>query len=153
YCPRDDGWCISSVDPTMRAWLVFTIVLSGCYVPGQSNYYNQYPRQPGYPQQQQPGVEPEDPYANDSAPTGARNPYDDPRTAEVPFYKAPVGPVYVDTKADPDGVEVPSIEVFYDQLKDGSWYDDPTYGYVFVPAAQSYQPYSNGYWKFTDYGF
>ena len=44
--------------------------------------------------------------------------------------------------------------MFYDQLQPyGTWYDDATFGWVFAPSQPSYVPYSNGYWKYTDYGW
>src|ERR1041385_9040583 len=68
-------------------------------------------------------------------------------------------PVYYDEPGSWDvnvgfaGDPVWSVDVFYDQLDPyGTWYNDPTYGWVFVPQQQGYVPYSNGYWKYTDYG-
>src|SRR5262249_19050000 len=52
-----------------------------------------------------------------------------------------------------NGDAVGNIDIFFDQLDPyGTWYDDPTYGWVFVPHNAGYLPYSNGYWKYTDYG-
>ena len=49
---------------------------------------------------------------------------------------------------------MPSIDVFYNDLAPhGSWYDDPTYGWVFAPPSPTYMPYSNGRWVYTDYGY
>ena len=49
---------------------------------------------------------------------------------------------------------MPSVDVFYDQLSPyGTWYDDPTYGWVFTPSDNGYVPYTNGRWTNTDYGF
>src|SRR5439155_6764197 len=46
-----------------------------------------------------------------------------------------------------------SVDVFYDQLDPyGTWYDDPSYGWVFAPTSSNYIPYTNGHWKYTDYG-
>ena len=62
--------------------------------------------------------------------------------------------IYADVNVAPIGEEVPDVTVFYDRLAPyGSWRDDPIYGYVFVPADTGYVPYSNGYWKLTDFGW
>ena len=64
------------------------------------------------------------------------------------------GPVYEDVNVEVAGSNVPSIDVFYNDLAPhGSWYDDPTYGWVFAPPSPSYVPYSNGRWVYTDYGY
>ena len=43
-------------------------------------------------------------------------------------------PTYTDLNADVAGNDVPSVDVFYDQLSPyGTWYDDATYGWVFTP--------------------
>ena len=49
-----------------------------------------------------------------------------------------------------------SFQVFYDDLSPyGTWIDNPSYGYVWVPNVGSgFAPYStNGYWIFTDEGW
>lgn len=49
-----------------------------------------------------------------------------------------------------------SFQVFYDGLSPyGSWIDDPSYGYVWVPdAGAGFVPYeSAGHWVYTDYGW
>ena len=56
--------------------------------------------------------------------------------------------------AAPPGSAVPDETYFYDQLEPyGTWYDDPEYGYVFVPADENYVPYSNGYWAYSEVGW
>ena len=64
------------------------------------------------------------------------------------------GPVYDTVNVDVAGNDVPSVDVFYNDLAPyGTWYDDPTYGWVFAPPSPSYVPYSNGHWAYTDYGY
>ncbi len=64
------------------------------------------------------------------------------------------GPIYEDVNVEVAGGNVPSIDVFYNDLAPhGSWYNDPTYGWVFAPPSPSYLPYSNGRWVYTDYGY
>ena len=63
-------------------------------------------------------------------------------------------PTYDNVSTDAPGTTVSSVDVFYNDLAPyGSWYNDPTYGWVFAPNDQSYVPYSNGYWTNTNYGF
>jgi len=51
------------------------------------------------------------------------------------------------------GEPIADVGVFYDQLEPyGTWYDDPSYGWTFTPTTASYQPYSNGHWKYTANG-
>src|SRR5688500_16433468 len=127
----------------MRKWLV-GVLLAGCVPannpPPQYGYYpagGQQQPQPGY---QQPPQQPE------PSPQPMPQPYE-PAPQPEPAYQPPVGPIYVDISTDLQGSEVPAIEVFYDQLQPyGTWYDDPTYGWVFAPSQPGYIPYSNGYW-------
>ena len=63
-------------------------------------------------------------------------------------------PVYIEVAAEPAGAVVPGVEQFYDKLAPfGTWYNDPSYGWVFAPSNPGYVPYTNGHWKYTDYGF
>jgi len=63
-------------------------------------------------------------------------------------------PVYEDVSVAVDGTDIPTVDIFYSELAPyGSWYDDPSYGWVFAPNNAGHIPYSNGYWKNTDYGF
>ena len=63
-------------------------------------------------------------------------------------------PTYDNVYADAPGSTVSSVDVFYNDLAPyGSWYNDPTNGWVFAPADGSYVPYTNGHWADTDYGF
>jgi hypothetical protein len=74
------------------------------------------------------------------------DPYGDPYEASVD--------AYVDVNVAPVGNDVPDISIFFERLAPfGTWFDDPIYGYVFAPADPSYTPYSNGFWKLTDYGW
>ena len=69
----------------------------------------------------------------------------------APIYS---GPIYDDVNVDVAGSNVPSVDVFYNDLAPyGSWYNDPTYGWVFAPPSSSYLPYSNGHRAYTDYGY
>src|SRR5262252_1959599 len=96
---------------------------------------NPYPQQPTYaPPPEQPAPPP--------APAAPPSP---------PTYS---GPVYDNYNGNVVGSSVPSVDVFYNDLQPyGSWYQDPSYGWVFAPPSPNYQPYSNGHWKFTDYGW
>jgi len=50
-----------------------------------------------------------------------------------------------------------NFQVFYDNLSPyGQWVQDPTYGYIWIPAnvGPEFAPYgSHGYWAWTDYGW
>ena len=49
-----------------------------------------------------------------------------------------------------------TLQVFYDELSPyGTWIENPTYGYVWVPNVdQNFSPYvTNGHWVNTDYGW
>lgn len=75
---------------------------------------------------------------------------DPSRSAQALVYDEPG---YVTIDANPAGDAVGSLDVFYAELEPyGIWYDDPTYGWVFTPPQSGYVPYSNGHWKYTDYG-
>lgn len=90
------------------------------------------------------GDQPE-PYTPSSEPSPSPSPSPEPVYYDEPGYDT----VDVDVVGQPVG----TIDVFFDQLDPyGTWYDDPTYGWVFTPSQPSYVPYSNGYWKYTDYG-
>src|SRR5687767_6669785 len=55
--------------------------------------------------------------------------------------------------ADPGGEDVGSIETFYEPLDAyGDWYQDETYGWVYWPDDEGYEPYADGYWEPTDVG-
>ena len=136
----------------------------GCYV----RPYNPPPAQPGpsgeaqpapaapYDQTQPPPAEqppPQQPYAQQPGWVGQPPP---PSSPPAPPASAPVdsGPVYDTVNVRVAGSDVPSIDVFYNDLAPyGSWYSDPTYGWVFAPPSPSYVPYSNGHWAYTDYGY
>ena len=142
------------------------LILGGClscYV----QPYNPPPAQPGpsgeaqpapaapHDQTQPPPAEqppPQQPYAQQPGWVGQPPP---PR-ARAPPASAPVysGPIYDTVNVGVAGNDVPSIDVFYNDLAPyGSWYNDPTYGWVFAPPSPSYVPYSNGHWAYTDYGY
>jgi hypothetical protein len=104
----------------------------------------QQPGQPGYDQQQPP---PPQPVAQPAPPPPPPQPVAQP----APIY---TGPVYDTVNVSVTGNNVPSVDVFYNDLAPyGSWYDDPTYGWVFAPPSSSYVPYSNGRWVYNDYGY
>src|SRR4051812_4295607 len=105
-----------------------------------------YDQQPGYPQQ--PGYTP--------PPAQQQPPVAQPAPPPVPPPSQPIysGPSYNDVNVDVAGSNVPSVDVFYNDLAPyGSWYNDSTYGWVFAPSSTSYVPYSNGHWAYTDYGY
>ena len=63
-------------------------------------------------------------------------------------------PTYSDVGVEVSGNDVPSVDVFYDQLAPhGTWFEDPSFGWVFAPLDGGYVPYTNGRWTSTDYGF
>src|SRR5262245_56818697 len=134
----------------------------GCYVqpynppPAQYGQAQTQPAQP--PPQQQPGYAeqppPPPPDQQQPPPPPAYQP--PPPVAQPAAPPAPVysGPIYDDVSVDVAGSNVPSIDVFYNDLAPyGSWYEDPTYGWVFAPPSPTYTPYSNGRWVYTDYGY
>ncbi|MCW3128327.1 MAG: hypothetical protein JWO03_3985 [Bacteroidetes bacterium] len=61
---------------------------------------------------------------------------------------------YNEQNQDNEGM---SYQAFYDDLdRYGSWIQNPTYGYVWVPlqAGAGFSPYlTNGHWEYTDYGW
>src|SRR5689334_4011234 len=78
---------------------------------------------------------------------------EDPNAMYDDYTTYDTGPTYTDVSTAPVGFDIPDVAVFYDQLGPyGQWTDDPVYGYVFVPQAVNFIPYTNGYWAFTDYG-
>ena len=119
------------------------------------------PEQPAYqppPPPQQPQPPPQQVYQAPPPPQVVYQP-EQPWTPPPPPTEQTPPPDYDDPVYDDDnsvqvaGDSVPNVDVFYDQLDPyGTWYDDPTYGYVFTPSQQSYVPYSNGHWKYTDAG-
>src|SRR6187401_2286146 len=147
---------------TMRVRSTSTLLilcggLGGCYVqpynppPAQ---YGETQAQPAQPPPQQPDPQqhdyaqpppaaPPDPVAQPAPPPPAQPP--------APTY---TGPIYDEVHVDVAGSNVPSIDVFYNDLAPhGTWYEDPTYGWVFAPPSPLYVPYSNGRWVYTDYGY
>src|SRR6478672_5569917 len=132
----------------------------GCYV----QPYNPPPAQYGQQQQEPPPAEqpptanpyPQDPgYAAPPANQPPPPPVAQPAPPPPAQPAAPVytGPVYDNFTGNVAGNSVPSVDVFYNDLAPyGSWYEDPTYGWVFAPPSSSYVPYSNGHWAYTDAG-
>src|SRR5262249_45433826 len=138
----------------MTTWLS-ALVVTGCVVqPIPGPQYQQQPPPPQYaqqdPQAQPPPGEPPPP----SQPPD--QPYQPPPPPAPPAEPPPASygdPVYTDVNVEVAGNDVPSVDVFYDQLSPyGTWYDDPTFGWVFAPSDASYQPYTNGHWTDTEYG-
>ena len=128
-----------------------------CYV----QPYNPPPAQPGQATAA-PAQPPPDQYAQPQPPPDQQPAYTEQATYTPP--PAPVavqasaavysGPTYDTVNVSVAGSDVPSVDVFYNDLAPyGSWYNDPTYGWVFAPPSPSYVPYSNGHWAYTDYGY
>ena len=156
----------------MRSWLG-ALLLAGCVVPANNpppQYYQQQPPPPQYGQQdpqqplpqQYPQQDPPQYAQRDPEQTPPYTPppppadYQPPPPSQPPEPPPPTysDPVYTNVDVEVAGNDVPSVDVFYDQLSPhGTWYDDPTYGWVFAPADPSYLPYTNGRWTNTDYGF
>ena len=139
-----------------RIWLSAALLV-GCTVSNPPPPQYGYQTQQQYPQQQPPPVQQPPPQQTTYQPPPTNPPppvqYEPP--ANVDTYEAPPSlPIYTDVSVDPIGDEVPQVEIFYDQLSPyGTWYDDSTYGWVFVPNQGGFQPYTNGHWKYTDYGW
>ena len=143
----------------MRSRILLPLLLTGCYV----QPYTPPPGQPGQPQPYAQPAQPAQPYADPAQPAqpGYLEPAPVAQPAPLPPQAEPTPPppvyaepVYTDVSVDVAGSNVPSVDVFYNELAPyGSWYDDPKYGWVFAPPSPSYVPYSNGHWKYTDYGF
>jgi hypothetical protein len=56
--------------------------------------------------------------------------------------------------APPPDEPAPSVDVFYATLgKDGHWEDRAPYGRLWSPSDTQYEPYRNGRWQWTDYGW
>jgi len=126
----------------MRKWLSVAL-LAGCTInqpPAQQYSGGGYQQPPTQGNPQPPPPEPEPPVyqppSNDTA------------------YSESVAPIYVDVNVSVEGQSVPSIDVFYSELAAyGTWYDDKTFGWVFAPADNAYQPYTNGHWKQSEFGW
>ncbi|MBA2538545.1 MAG: hypothetical protein H0V17_02830, partial [Deltaproteobacteria bacterium] len=128
-----------------KHWLL-SLFLAGCSPVVVSSPPPRYPQQrPVYTEPQpEPPTQPQ-PYVP---------PVVDDQYTDEDEYEPSIGPVYVDVQSEPEGSSVPSVDVFYEELDPyGSFYDDPTYGWVFAPSQLTYTPYTNGYWRNTDYGF
>ncbi|MBS1150283.1 MAG: hypothetical protein H6Q89_1981, partial [Myxococcaceae bacterium] len=64
-----------------------------------------------------------------------------------------VQPTYVELNVRLPGAAVPAVEVFYEELAPhGTWINDPSYGWIFVPSQVDYVPYRDGYWVDAEYG-
>src|SRR5438105_12860913 len=131
----------------------------GCYV----QPYNPPPAQYGQAQPQ-PGQPPPQPQSDDQqagyAPPPQPQPYDQqppvaqpaPPPAPPPSQPSYAGPIYDDVKVDVAGNNVPSVDVFYNDLAPyGSCYNDPTSGGGFSAPTPSVLPYSYAHWDNTDY--
>ena len=153
-------------------WLS-SLLLAGCIVPATSPPPQYQQTQPA--QQPAPADEPpQEPY---QPPPAAQPTYERPPTQQAQYSPPPAqyspppaqyspppapddlpasygDPAYTDLNVELTGSDVPSVDVFYDQLAPyGTWYDDPSYGWVFTPSDPSYVPYTNGHWTNTEYGF
>src|SRR4051812_39560637 len=143
----------------MRLKIVSSLLIVGCglgcyvqpYNPPPAQY-GQVPPQPGPPpaeaqpqayDQQQPAYAQQPGYApppQQQPPVAQPAPLPAPPPSQ-PSYSGPSygGPTYDDVKVDVAGSNVPSIDVFYNDLAPyGSWYNDSTYGWVFAPSSPSY---------------
>src|SRR5579862_6984035 len=141
---RRPRWTSDERVAMRKLMFVSAMLWAGCYVQPAQPYY------PPYQQQPAPGQQPVA-TAPAPVPTPAPTPTAPPAPAPAPDT---YGPQYVDVSAAPSGDTIPGVETFYDALSPyGTWYDDPSFGWVFAPQDASYVPYSNGHWKYTDYGF
>src|SRR3954452_15869657 len=121
--------------------------------PGQTGQDGQPQPRPDQ-QQPPPDPSPQPPPTTYAQPSGWVGQPPPAQPAAPPSAPGDTGPVYENVNVRVAGNDVPSIDVFYNDLAPyGSWYNDPTYGWVFAPPSPSYVPYSNGHWAYTDYGY
>lgn len=63
------------------------------------------------------------------------------------------GSIDIHVTASAPGVEIGSVDVFYDQLSPyGVWVEESRVGLVFIPDDVGYIPYRRGHWAYTDFG-
>ncbi len=136
---------------TAHALPFAALALAACYVVPPPDYQAPpaaYPPPPA-PQSYAPPAPPS------PAPAYAPPPQTDWVSPPAPGYAPPApGGIYVDLDVVPPADAAPSVDVFYDALAPyGHWEADPVYGRVWIPSSPGYQPYQDGYWQDTDYGF
>src|SRR6266496_3605885 len=122
----------------------------GCYVqpynppPAQYGATQQETPQPGQdgrpqPPSDQPTPSPgpsQPPPPTSAQPSGWVGQPPPAQPAAPPSAPVDAGPVYENVNVRVAGNDVPSIDVFYNDLAAyGSWYNDPTYGWVFAPPS------------------
>ncbi len=143
--------------------------------PYQPPYQQPYPQQPPpyqqpYPQQPygQPQYgQPQDPYAQPEGgdayvdPQQQQQQYGDDSDPDIDGYDASYDVYYDNVAAQSydDGYDPNAYTQFQSALDPyGTWYDDPSYGRVWVPSAgvvgADFSPYaSGGHWVLTEYGW
>jgi hypothetical protein len=146
--------------------LLFTVLASSLAVPAFAQSYpngqGQYVPPPPQPIQAQP-QQVYDPYAPQPMQPAAQ-PYDpnqDYEEDEVQGYDAQYDVTYDDQAAQgyDDGYDPQAYQQFEGALSPyGSWYDDPSYGRVWMPSANvvgaDFSPYSTGgHWVLSEYGW
>jgi hypothetical protein len=149
------------------AWPALLALLGGCVVPAIQPLLA--PLSPSYVTSAPPAPPPPPSYA---APAPAPPPpsYAAPAPAPPPSDVAPAPPaagIAVTAQATastggdmiavddpPPGDAAPTIESFYQPLAAyGHWGQHPQYGAVWNPGDPSYEPYANGYWQASTYGW
>jgi Family of unknown function (DUF6600) len=94
-------------------------------------------------------------YAPPPAPAYTPPPETGYRPPPPPVYAPPEqNGTYVNIEVAPPADPAPSVDVFFDALAPyGRWENDPSFGRVWIPSNPRYEPYHDGYWQVTDYGF
>src|SRR5262245_45858816 len=145
--PAKGGWA-------MRMKIASSLLVLGSSIGCTVHTYNPPPGQYGQQQQPPPPTYQQPDYQQQPPPPPPQQPPPPPVAQQTPPAPVYTGPVYDTVSVSVTGNNVPSVDVFYNDLAPyGSWYDDPTYGWVFAPPSSSYVPYSNGRWVYNDYGY
>jgi Family of unknown function (DUF6600) len=169
----------------MRALGIATILacFGGLAVAQEQSGQPYYPQQPQQPYGQQPYVQPQygqppPPQCDPNSPQydpNAQCQYDQEQQAQAydPNAQYPQDPyaadeqqqsddVYYDNLAAngyDDGYDPNAYQQFESELSPyGTWYDDPSYGHVWVPSSSNvgydFEPYTTGgHWVLTEYGW
>jgi hypothetical protein len=151
---------------SQRVVLAALLAASGCYLP--ANQPASYPPQQQGQTYYTPPPQQQTQQTYQSPPQQLPQTYQPPQQTYQPppqqqtYQPPPPQPVYtppdegtvVNINDIPPEEEAPNVDVFYDALAPyGRWQNDPTYGRIWFPNDAGYQPYTNGYWQPTDYGF
>ncbi|HEV7559088.1 MAG TPA: DUF6600 domain-containing protein, partial [Kofleriaceae bacterium] len=140
----------------MRLRILSTFLLAACVPannpPASVGVYGQVSTAPTAPPPPAPAPPPTPPPTPEVV---VQSPPTPPPPPAEPVDEEASDPVYEDVSSvNVEGNDVPNVDVFYNELAQyGTWYDDPAFGWVFAPENNGHVPYSNGNWKYTDYGY